>query len=87
MCALGNNNSLFASRCHFRVDVFHRFLLSVFQVFYSAEPTYPITAKYLRILSPENQGGTALNPPYIASTWANTHLKQYEEKLVRPLTI
>ena len=28
-----------------------------------------------------------LNSPYVASTWANTHLKQYAEKLVRPLTI
>ena len=51
--ALGNNNNLFAPWCHFWIEVFHRFLLSVFQVFYSAEPTYPITAKYLRILSPE----------------------------------
>ena len=51
--ALENNNNLFAPWCHFWIEVFHRFLLSVFQVFYSAEPTYPITAKYLRILSPE----------------------------------
>lgn len=59
---LGNNNNLFAPRCHFWVEVFQRRLLSVVQVFYSAEPTYPITAKYLRILSPEKSRRGRPNP-------------------------
>ena len=52
VCSRDNHN-LFALKCHFRIEGFQGHLLTIIQVFYSAETTYPITVENPHILNPE----------------------------------